>query len=132
MLGKLAKLFSLNFDELMARAGRFGEKGKRFLERSPSVGLLVRRLAEVNVSDEELSALLGYLETHPSVGLLVRLFAKYEIEEPEVRKMLDISTLAYRLVDEGVVCKAQLATMLDGIAHDVTIQTKRLQRRARP
>jgi transcriptional regulator with XRE-family HTH domain len=62
MLGKLAQLFSLNRDDLMARAGRFGADGQRYLERHPSVGVLLRWLAEHDISDEDVLVLLEHAE----------------------------------------------------------------------
>jgi transcriptional regulator with XRE-family HTH domain len=62
MLGRLAKLFGLNLDELMARAGRFGAQGQRYLERHPSAGVLLRLLASGEVTEEELQTLIREVE----------------------------------------------------------------------
>ncbi len=58
VLGKLAKLLQLDYDDLMARAGRFGEDAVRYMMRTPAAGVLFRRLAEGNASGETLEKLL--------------------------------------------------------------------------
>jgi transcriptional regulator with XRE-family HTH domain len=51
VLKKIAEALSLNFDELMALAGRFGEEAERFLRRTPEAGKLFRKITEKNLSD---------------------------------------------------------------------------------
>jgi transcriptional regulator with XRE-family HTH domain len=58
VLGKLAKLLQLDYDDLMARAGRFGEDAVRYMMRTPAVGVLFRRLAEGKASGETVEKLL--------------------------------------------------------------------------
>jgi transcriptional regulator with XRE-family HTH domain len=58
VLGKLAKLLQLDYDDLMARAGRFGEDALRYMKRTPAVGVLFRRLAEGQASDKTVEKLL--------------------------------------------------------------------------
>ena len=47
----------LNFDDLMALAGRFGEKAERYLRRTPEAGKLFRKISEKNLSDSEIREL---------------------------------------------------------------------------
>lgn len=58
VLRKLAEVLALDFDELMAQAGKFGERADRYLRRHPTAGTLFRRLSERNLSDEALEKLL--------------------------------------------------------------------------
>jgi transcriptional regulator with XRE-family HTH domain len=58
VLGKLAHLLRLDYDDLMARAGRFGEDAVRYMMRTPAAGVLFRRLAEGNASGETIERLL--------------------------------------------------------------------------
>jgi transcriptional regulator with XRE-family HTH domain len=54
LLGKLALLLELNFDELMARAGRVGDAAERYLKKHPRAVILFRRLAETGATEEQL------------------------------------------------------------------------------
>ena len=58
VLGKLAKLLQLDYDDLMARAGRFGKDAVRYMMRTPAAGVLLRRLAEGKASGETVEKLL--------------------------------------------------------------------------
>jgi len=58
VVGKLANLLHLDNDDLMARAGRFGEDASRYMRRTPSAGVLLRRLADGEASDETVDKLL--------------------------------------------------------------------------
>lgn len=58
VLGKLAKLLQLDYDDLMARAGRLGEDAVRYMKRTPAAGVLFRRLAEGKASGETLQKLM--------------------------------------------------------------------------
>lgn len=46
VLRSMAETLRLDFDELMARAGRFGDDALRYMQRTPAAGLLFRKLAE--------------------------------------------------------------------------------------
>lgn len=61
VLGKLADLLQLDYDDLMARAGRFGEDAVRYMMRTPAAGVLFRRLAEGEASVETVEKILKYL-----------------------------------------------------------------------
>jgi transcriptional regulator with XRE-family HTH domain len=58
VLGRLAKLLHLDYDDLMARAGRFGEDAVRYLMRTPAAGVLFRRLAQEQASGDTIEKLL--------------------------------------------------------------------------
>jgi len=60
VLGKLAGLLRLDPDDLMARAGRFGEDAVRYMKRTPAAGVLFRRLAEGKASGETVEEILKY------------------------------------------------------------------------
>ena len=68
LLGKLAALLKLDFDELMARAGRVGDDAERYLKKHPSAGMLFRRLAEKGVGEERLKVLLDQVERSEKKG----------------------------------------------------------------
>ena len=46
VLKVLAEVIDLDFDRLMGLAGRFGDEAERLLRRTPTSGLLFRRLAQ--------------------------------------------------------------------------------------
>jgi transcriptional regulator with XRE-family HTH domain len=50
VLRSVADLLHLKFDDLMARAGRFGEDALRYLMRTPAAGILMRKLSLKNAS----------------------------------------------------------------------------------
>src|SRR5262245_27419970 len=54
VLRKIADLLDLDFEELMALAGRFGDQAERYLRRQPAAGALFRRLSEVNAPEDVL------------------------------------------------------------------------------
>jgi len=57
VLARTAILLDLDFDRLMARAGRFGERAERYLKRQPAAVQLFRRISEKNLSRDELEKL---------------------------------------------------------------------------
>ena len=58
VLRSLADALNLDFDELMASAGRFGDAADRYLRRNPQAGMLFRRLSERNVGPEAIKRLM--------------------------------------------------------------------------
>jgi transcriptional regulator with XRE-family HTH domain len=58
VLRSIATLLSLDFDHLMALAGRFGDQADRYMKRHPAAGVLFRRISEKNLPDEDLRKLL--------------------------------------------------------------------------
>lgn len=58
----LSQLLGLDFDDLMAAAGRFGEDTDRYLRRQPTAGVLMRRLSQQNLDKEALETLLKHAE----------------------------------------------------------------------
>lgn len=58
----LSQILGLDFDELMAAAGRFGEDTDRYLRRQPTAGVLMRRLSQQNLDKEALELLLKQAE----------------------------------------------------------------------
>ena len=59
VLRSIAAALSLNFDDLMASAGRFGEDADRYLKRNPQAGVLFRRLSERNVAPDVIKRLMN-------------------------------------------------------------------------
>lgn len=51
VLRKTAELLGLDFEELMALAGRIGEDAERYLRRQPAAGALFRKLTETNAPE---------------------------------------------------------------------------------
>jgi len=58
VLEKIADLLHLDYDDLMARAGRFGEDAIRYMMRTPAAGVLFRRLAQQQASGQTVEKLL--------------------------------------------------------------------------
>jgi transcriptional regulator with XRE-family HTH domain len=61
-LREIARRLSLNPDDLLARAGRFGDDAERYLRRNPAIGALLRRLAELRLSEADLGRVARYAE----------------------------------------------------------------------
>lgn len=62
VLRRIAELLELNFDELMAKAGRFGDDADRYMRKHPTVGVLFRKLSESKAPDDDLAKLLKKAE----------------------------------------------------------------------
>ena len=62
VLKKIAELLGLDFDDLMARAGRFGDDAERYMRRHPTAGVLFRQISEANLADDDLVKLLKKAE----------------------------------------------------------------------
>jgi transcriptional regulator with XRE-family HTH domain len=58
VLQKIASLLSLDFNDLMALAGRLGEDTERYMRRHPTAGTLFRRITEKNFGEDKLRKLL--------------------------------------------------------------------------
>ena len=58
VLKKIAGLLSLDFKELMALGGRFGDDAERYLRRHPTAGALFRKLSETNATEDILRKML--------------------------------------------------------------------------
>ncbi len=58
VLRSIADALGLDFDELMAAAGRFGADADRYLRRNPEAGVLFRRLTQKNVRPEVIRRML--------------------------------------------------------------------------
>src|SRR3989304_6353873 len=54
VLRDIASQLGLEFDHLMALAGRVGERAERYLKRNPAAGLLFRRISDGNLGEEDL------------------------------------------------------------------------------
>lgn len=59
---KIARFLDLDFNELMSLAGRFGEQAKKYVRKQPMAVQLFRRIAEANLSEEQLKHLLEQVE----------------------------------------------------------------------
>jgi len=58
VLRATATSLKLDFDDLMARTGRVGEKAERYVRRRPTAGALLRTISDKNLSEEQLKKLL--------------------------------------------------------------------------
>jgi len=58
VLKKMAVSLSLNYEELMSLAGRFGDDAERYLRRNPTAGALFRKLSETNAPENVLRKML--------------------------------------------------------------------------
>lgn len=65
VLKAISARLSLDYDELMALAGRFGEDADRYMRRTPAAGALFRRLSERGFSDERVRKILRQIEDEP-------------------------------------------------------------------
>lgn len=63
VLRNMARVLKLDFDELMARAGRFGEEAVRYMQRTPAAGVLFRKIAESDLSGDHVDKLIRHTET---------------------------------------------------------------------
>jgi transcriptional regulator with XRE-family HTH domain len=62
VLRGIVELLDLDFDYLMALAGRFGENADRYMKKQPVAGVLFRRLSESNLQEDALRELLRRAE----------------------------------------------------------------------
>ena len=62
VLRNIAKLLDLDFDHLMALAGRFGDNAERYMKKQPVAGALFRRITDNNLQEEDLRDLLKRAE----------------------------------------------------------------------
>ena len=62
VLHRLAAELDLKFDDLMARAGRFGDDAERYMKQHPAAGALFRRISDKRLPDEDLKKLLTTVE----------------------------------------------------------------------
>lgn len=62
VLGDIARLLGLDFDVLMARAGRLGAAAERYMRRHPTAGVLFRLISQANLPAEDLAKLLRKAE----------------------------------------------------------------------
>jgi transcriptional regulator with XRE-family HTH domain len=63
VLRNMALTLRLEFDDLMARAGRFGDEAVRYMQRTPAAGVLFRRLAQHDLSGDVIEKLIRETET---------------------------------------------------------------------
>ncbi len=62
VLRDIVRVLPLDYDDLMARAGRFGEQATRYMMRTPGAGVLMRKLSDANASSEFLEKLTKLTE----------------------------------------------------------------------
>lgn len=62
VLQDIARLLDVDFDELMARAGRFGEEAVRYMMKTPAAGMLFRKISEHKLPEEQLKELAARVE----------------------------------------------------------------------
>lgn len=62
VMRKIADKLGLDFDHLMALAGRFGQEAERYLKKNPAAGVLFRRISQGNLREEQLQKLLEVTE----------------------------------------------------------------------
>jgi transcriptional regulator with XRE-family HTH domain len=65
VLKAIGTRLALDYDKLMALAGRFGEEADRYMRRTPAAGALFRRLSERGYSDEQVRKILHQIEEEP-------------------------------------------------------------------
>lgn len=62
VLQDIARMLDMDFDELMARAGRFGEEAVRYMMKTPAAGMLFRKISEHKLPEEQLQELAVRVE----------------------------------------------------------------------
>lgn len=62
VLRKVGRQLDLDFDDLMARAGRLGEGTVRYMSRTPAAGVLFRKLSEENAPEDVIEKLAETLD----------------------------------------------------------------------
>lgn len=62
VLQKIANLLALDFNALMALAGRLGEDAERYMRRVPAAGTLFRRLTEKNYDNDQVRKIIEDLD----------------------------------------------------------------------
>lgn len=62
VLRDLANTFGLNFDDLMAMAGRVGDQTERYLRHHPTAGILFRRISDKHLPEKDLQQLVNAVE----------------------------------------------------------------------
>lgn len=62
VLRSMAHTLRLDFDELMARAGRFGDGALRYMQRTPAAGVLFRKLADSDAPGDVVEKLIKQSE----------------------------------------------------------------------
>lgn len=62
VLKRIADLLALNFEDLMALAGRLGGDAERYLRRQPAAGALFRKLTETNAPEALLRKMIAEAE----------------------------------------------------------------------
>jgi transcriptional regulator with XRE-family HTH domain len=62
VLTSLAQLLAIDFDYLMALAGRFGDHADRYMKKQPVAGVLFRRISQSNLQEDQLRELLRRAE----------------------------------------------------------------------
>lgn len=62
VLRRTADLLGLEFEELMALAGRLGEDAERYMRRQPAAGALFRKLTETNAPEALLRKMIEEAE----------------------------------------------------------------------
>jgi len=67
VLGRLAGLLSLDADDLMAQAGRFGEKAEKFARQQPLAVKLFRRISSANLPATDLQEMINEVEQRGQV-----------------------------------------------------------------
>lgn len=65
VMADLARELGLDLDRLMAMAGRLGEAAEQYLARHPAAITLIRRLAQANLSEDQLEQVMRDLERFP-------------------------------------------------------------------
>lgn len=62
VLARLAAELRLKVDDLMARAGRFGDETERYVKQHPTAGVLFRRISSKRLPDADLKKLLSTVD----------------------------------------------------------------------
>ncbi len=62
VLRDVCKILSLDIDEMLSLAGRYGEETERYLKQNPAAGSLFRRVSKSRLNDAQLQELHNTLD----------------------------------------------------------------------
>ncbi len=66
VMKQIAEALELDFDDLMARAGRVGEQAERYFKQHPTAGALFRKISDRRPTEDVLQRLLKEVDRLPS------------------------------------------------------------------
>jgi transcriptional regulator with XRE-family HTH domain len=63
VLRRIADELNLDFDDLVAQAGRIGTRAERYLRETPAAATLFRRISEKRLTEDEVKELIDQVDS---------------------------------------------------------------------